>query len=67
MIVTDNSANMKKAIKDMGLISSNIYWQPYTAHTLQLIIGKGLNIIKQLILKTKRLIDFFYDLNIVKN
>jgi hypothetical protein len=58
-IVTDNGANMKKAIKDMGLISSNIHWQPCTAHTLQLIIGKGLNIAKQLILRTKRLIDFF--------
>lgn len=59
MIVTDNGANMKKAIKDMGLISSNIRWQPCAAHTLQLIIGKGLNIVKLLILRTKRLIDFF--------
>src|SRR5215469_16999888 len=59
MIVTDNGANIKKAIKDMGLISSNIRWQPCTAHTLQLVIGKGLNIVKLLVLRTKRLIDFF--------
>ncbi len=26
MIITDNSSNMKKAVKDMGLISSNIRW-----------------------------------------
>ena len=50
---------LKKAIKDMGLISSNIRWQPCTAHTLQLVIGKGLNEVKLLILRTKRLIDFF--------
>lgn len=59
IIVTDNGANIKKAIKDMNLISSNITWQPCTAHTLQLIVGKGLNPIKLLVLRTKRLIDFF--------
>ena len=32
---------------------------PYTAHTLQLVIGKGLYIAKALILRVKRLIDFF--------
>ena len=59
MIVTDNGANMKKAVNDMGSISQNIRWQPCAAHTLQLIVGKGLNIVKLLILRTKRLIDFF--------
>jgi Protein of unknown function (DUF 659) len=49
MIVTDSGANMKKAIKDMGL-HSNIRWQPCVAHTLQLIIGKGLNVVKLLVL-----------------
>lgn len=59
MIVTDSGANMKKAVKDMGLISKNIKWQPCIAHTLQLIVGKGLNIIKLLVLRAKRIIDFF--------
>ena len=59
MIVTDNGANMKKAIKNMGIISSNIRWQPCTAHTLQLVVGKGLNVVKLLVLRAKRLIDFF--------
>lgn len=59
MITTDNGSNMKKAIKDMGLISSNIRWQPCIAHTLQLVVGKGLNLVKLLVLRAKRLIDFF--------
>ena len=59
MIVTDNGSNIKKAIKNMGLISSNIRWQSCTTHTLQLVIGKGLNIVKLLVLRVKRLIDFF--------
>ena len=42
IITTDNSANMKKAIKDMNEVSSNIKWQLCAAHTLQLVIGKGL-------------------------
>ena len=58
-IVTDNGANIKKAIKDMKSISDNITWQPCTAHTLQLIVGKGLNSVKLLVLRAKRLIDFF--------
>ncbi|GBC29142.2 hypothetical protein GLOIN_2v1687662 [Rhizophagus irregularis DAOM 181602=DAOM 197198] len=37
-ITTDNAANMKKAISDMD----GIEWQGCTAHTLQLVIGKGL-------------------------
>ena len=59
IIVTNNGANIKKAIKDMSYISNNITWQPCTAHTLQLIIGKGLNPVKLLVLRAKKLIDFF--------
>ncbi len=59
MIITDNSSNMKKAVKDMGLISSNIRWQLCTAHTLQLVVRKDLNLVKLLVLRVKRLIDFF--------
>jgi len=59
MITTDSGSNMKKAIKEMNSVASNIKWQPCAAHTLQLVIGKGLNLIKLLVLRTKRLIDFF--------
>ncbi|GES96275.1 zinc finger BED domain-containing protein 1-like [Rhizophagus clarus] len=59
VIVTDNRANMKKAIKEMNKIASNIKWQPCTAHTLQLVVGKGLNSVKLLVLRAKKLIDFF--------
>ena len=58
-ITTDNGANIKKAIKDMSTISPNIKWQSCAAHTLQLTIGKGLDPIKLLVLRAKRLIDFF--------
>ncbi|PKB92056.1 hypothetical protein RhiirA5_446232, partial [Rhizophagus irregularis] len=50
---------MKKAIKEMNNITSNIKWQPCTAHTLQLVVGKGLNSVKLLVLRAKKLIDFF--------
>jgi hypothetical protein len=43
----------------MGEITSNIKWQPCAAHTLQLVVGKGLSSIKLLVLRVKRLIDFF--------
>ncbi len=43
----------------MGKITSNIKWQPCAAHTLQLVVGKGLSSIKLLVLRVKRLIDFF--------
>lgn len=59
IIVTDNGANMKKAIKEMNEITPNIKWQPCVAHTLQLVVGKGLNSVKLLVLRAKRLIDFF--------
>ena len=59
VITTDNGANMKRAIKNMNEISQNIIWQPCTAHTLQLVVGKGLAHVKLLVLRAKRLIDFF--------
>jgi Protein of unknown function (DUF 659) len=59
VIVTDNGANMKKAIKEMNEIASNIKWQPCAAHTLQLVVGKGLSSVKLLVLRAKKLIDFF--------
>jgi hypothetical protein len=54
-ITTDNAANMKKAIASM----SNIRWQGCSAHTLQLIVGKALVPVKALIVRVKRLIEFF--------
>jgi len=62
VIVTDNGANMKKAIKEMNEITSNIKWQPYVTHTLQLVVGKGLISVKLLVLRAKKLIDFFLKL-----
>lgn len=59
VIVTDNGANMKKGIKEMSEIAPNIRWQPCSAHTLQLVIGKGLHSVKLLVLRAKKLIDFF--------
>lgn len=59
VIVTDNGANMKKAIKDMNESALNIKWQPCSAHTLQLVVEKGLNSVKLLVLRAKKLIDFF--------
>jgi hypothetical protein len=58
-ITTDNGANMKKAILEINDFASNIKWQPCVAHTLQLVVGKGLNSVKLLILRTKKLINFF--------
>lgn len=54
-ITTDNAANMKKAISNMNAVE----WQGCSAHTLQLIIGKGLVPVKALIMRVKRLIEFF--------
>ena len=59
VIVTDNGANIKKAINEMSEISLNIKWQPCAAHTLQLVVGKGLGLVKLLVLRAKKLIDFF--------
>ena len=55
VITTDNAANMKKAVSNMNAIE----WQGCNAHTLQLIIGKGLVPVKVLIKRVKRLIEFF--------
>ena len=57
---------MKKAILEINDFASNIKWQPCVAHTLQLVVGKGLNSVKLLILRTKKLIDFFYVRNKAK-
>ncbi|CAB5181548.1 unnamed protein product [Rhizophagus irregularis] len=54
-ITMDNAANMKKAISNMNAVE----WQGCSAHTLQLIIGKGLVPVKALIMGVKRLIEFF--------
>jgi len=45
VITTDNAANMKKAVSNMNAIE----WQGCNAHTLQLIIGKGLVPVKVLV------------------
>ena len=57
--ITDNSSNIKKAVKDIGLISLNIRWQPCIAYIFQLVVRKDLNLVKLLVLRVKRLIDFF--------
>ena len=54
-ITTDNGNNVKKCVKSM----KRIRWNPCVAHTLQLVIGKGLLPVKKLILRVKRLINFF--------
>ena len=59
MIVTDNGANMKKAVNDMGSISQNIRWQPCAAHTLQLIVGKGFKYSQIINIKNKTIDQFF--------
>ena len=53
-IVTDNASNVKKACSNMQ-IGKRI---PYAVHTLQLSIGKGLDMAKTLIDKCKCLIAF---------
>ncbi|GBC38914.2 zinc finger BED domain-containing protein 4-like [Rhizophagus irregularis DAOM 181602=DAOM 197198] len=53
-IVTDNGSNIRKACNNIS-IGKRI---PCAAHTLQLSIGKGLDIIKELIGKCKHLISF---------
>jgi len=54
-ITTDNGSNVKKCVKNMR----GINWHSCASHTLQLVIGKGLLPIKKLILRVKRLINFF--------
>lgn len=54
-ITTDNGANVKKAISDM----IGINWLGCSSHTLQLVVGKSMKPCKILILRAKRLINFF--------
>ncbi|GBB95980.1 hypothetical protein RclHR1_02660001, partial [Rhizophagus clarus] len=54
IITTDNASNMKKCVQDMEEVEQ----LGCTAHTLQLIIGKGMKP-EILIARTKQLIDFF--------
>ena len=53
-IITDNGSNVKKACNNIS-IGERI---PCAAHTLQLSIGKGLDVIKVLVGKCKHLISF---------
>lgn len=53
-ITTDNASNMKKCVQDMGVNQLGC-----TAHTLQLVIGKGMKPAEILIARVKQLIDFF--------
>ena len=55
IITTDNAANMKKCVEDIEGVNRI----GCTAHTLQLIIGKGLKPAEILIARVKQLIDFF--------
>ena len=54
-ITTDNGSNVKKAIDDM----KEIKWLGCIAHTLHLVVGKGMIPAQILIMRAKRLIDFF--------
>jgi hypothetical protein len=55
MITTDNANNMKKCIQDI----EGVNHLGCTAHTIQLIIGKGMKPAEILIARAKQLIDFF--------
>ncbi|GET02276.1 zinc finger BED domain-containing protein 1-like [Rhizophagus clarus] len=54
-ITTDNGSNVKKAINEM----EEVKWLGCTAHTLHLVIGKGIMPAQILIMRAKRLINFF--------
>src|SRR5688572_18068634 len=54
-ITTDNASNMKKCVQDMEGVNQ----LGCTAHTLQLVIGKGMKPAEILIARAKQLIDFF--------
>jgi hypothetical protein len=53
-ITTDNASNMKKCVKDMEINQLGC-----SAHTLQLVVGKGMKPAEVLIARAKQLIDFF--------
>ena len=55
IITTDNASNMKKCVQDMEGVNR----LGCTAHTLQLVIGKGMKPAEILIARAKQLIDFF--------
>lgn len=54
-MTTDNGSNMVRAGKLMGELTR----LPCAAHTLQLVVGKGLLPAEVLIARAKRLINFF--------
>ena len=54
-VTTDSGSNVKKAIRDMREVN----WLKCTAHTLHLVVGKGMRPAEILIAHVKRLIDFF--------
>jgi hypothetical protein len=54
-ITTDNASNMKKCVQDM----EGVNWLGCTAHTLQLVVGKGMKPAEVLIARAKQLINFF--------
>jgi len=54
-VITDNGSNMVKAMSYFN----NITRIPYTAHTLQLAIRKGLAPVLILVVRAKKLIRFF--------
>ena len=54
-VTTDSGSNVKKAIRDMREVN----WLRCTAHTLHLVVGKGMRPAEILIAHVKRLIDFF--------
>lgn len=54
-ITTDNGANVVAAIRELAPIKRF----PCAAHTLQLAIGKGLKVVKNLSARAKQLINFF--------
>lgn len=57
-ITTDNGNNMVKAGKLLKN-HNNITRFPCAAHTLQLVVGKGLLPAERLVARAKRLINFF--------
>ena len=57
-ITTDNGSNMVKADKILKN-SNNITCFPCAAHTLQLVVRKGLISAEKLVARAKRLISFF--------
>ena len=55
IITTDNASNMKKCVQSIEGVNR----LGCTAHTLQLVIGKGMKPAEILVARVKQLIDFF--------